>query len=76
MAAAVLFAVLYFFVPRTYDWYVIMTSKAFLENLFLGSFSDFLRFDAVVFFAGFFSYIVSHLIISLLSRFAFSDRSE
>lgn len=76
MTAAVFFAVLYFFVPRTYDWYLIMTSNSFLQELYLGSFANFLKTDAIVFFVGFFSYIISRVIVYLWSRFAFSNRTE
>lgn len=72
MAAAVFFAVIYFFVPRTYDWYIVITAHDFLEKLYLGTFSDFLKFDATVFFIGFGTYIMS----VVLSRFSFTDRTE
>lgn len=70
--ASVFFAVTYFFVPRTYDWYIIITAHEFLEKLYLGSFSDFLKFDAIVFIIGFVTYLLS----VALSRFTFPDRTE
>jgi len=72
MLSAALFAVFCFFVPRNYDWYLLVTSNIFLKELYLGDFRDFLKFDAIVFFSGLFSYFLS----VILSRLSFSYRSE
>ena len=72
MLSAVFFAVFYFFVPRTYDWYVVVTANKQLSDIYLGTFSEFLKFDATVFFIGF----VGSILSVIISRLALSYRAE